>query len=108
MWLEDFLPNKLPRARTMLFGYKSNVSIESSSAGVREQAQNLLIQLGLERKTCECRPILYIFHSLGGIVVKEVFNPCQITAHAKADTNSRLCKRDLVCHMKLSVHQRLA
>ncbi|BAE59448.1 hypothetical protein F9C07_5100 [Aspergillus flavus] len=54
LWLEDFLPNKLPRARTMLFGYKSNVSIESSSAGVREQAQNLLIQLGLERKTFAC------------------------------------------------------
>ncbi|KAB8243117.1 hypothetical protein BDV35DRAFT_407857 [Aspergillus flavus] len=81
LWLEDFLPNKLPRARTMLFGYKSNVSIESSSAGVREQAQNLLIQLG-------------------GIVVKEVFNPCQITAHAKADTNSRLCKRDLTLPLK--------
>ncbi|KAE8321654.1 hypothetical protein BDV39DRAFT_210507 [Aspergillus sergii] len=71
LWLRDFLPNQLPRARIMLFGYNSNVSIESSSAGVREQARNLLIQLGLERKTCEYRPILFIAHSLGGIVVKE-------------------------------------
>ncbi|KAE8132323.1 hypothetical protein BDV38DRAFT_261751 [Aspergillus pseudotamarii] len=55
----------------MLFGYNFNVSIESSSAGVREQTRNLLIQLSLERKACEYWPILFIAHSLGGIVVKE-------------------------------------
>ncbi|KAL4899128.1 hypothetical protein BDW74DRAFT_163919 [Aspergillus multicolor] len=55
----------------MLFGYNSNVSIQSSAAGVREQAQNLLSRLWLERQGCESRPIIFIAHSLGGIVVKE-------------------------------------
>ncbi|KAL4734365.1 hypothetical protein BDV11DRAFT_56407 [Aspergillus similis] len=50
IWLRDFLPNQLPQARIMLFGYNSNVSIQSSSAGVREQAQNLLSRLWLERQ----------------------------------------------------------
>ncbi|KAL4813075.1 hypothetical protein BDW67DRAFT_117571 [Aspergillus spinulosporus] len=71
IWLRDFLPNQLPQARIMLFGYNSNVSIQSSSAGVREQAQNLLSRLWLERQGCEIRPIIFICHSLGGIVVKE-------------------------------------
>ncbi|RDW59348.1 uncharacterized protein DSM5745_11043 [Aspergillus mulundensis] len=71
MWLRDFLPNQLPQARVMLFGYNSNVSIQSSAAGVREQAQNLLSRLWLERQGCESRPIIFIAHSLGGIVVKE-------------------------------------
>ncbi|KAL4790654.1 hypothetical protein BDV19DRAFT_372080 [Aspergillus venezuelensis] len=71
MWLRDFLPKQLPQARILLFGYNSNVSIQSSSAGVREQAQYLLNRLWLERQGYETRPIIFIAHSLGGIVVKE-------------------------------------
>ncbi|KAL4957901.1 hypothetical protein BDW69DRAFT_180144 [Aspergillus filifer] len=71
MWLRDFLPKQLPQARILLFGYNSNVSIQSSSAGVREQAQYLLNRLWLERQGCETRPIIFIAHSLGGILVKE-------------------------------------
>lgn len=50
LWLRDFLPNQLPRARVLLFGYNSNVAIQSSSAGVREHAYNLLAGLWLERR----------------------------------------------------------
>ncbi|KAL1999850.1 hypothetical protein VTN02DRAFT_3893 [Thermoascus thermophilus] len=71
LWLRDFLPSQLPRARILLFGYNSNVAFQSSSAGVREQAINLLNRLWLERQDDEDRPILFIAHSLGGIVVKE-------------------------------------
>ncbi|OJJ87138.1 uncharacterized protein ASPGLDRAFT_80025 [Aspergillus glaucus CBS 516.65] len=71
LWLRDFLPKKLPQARIFLYGYNSNVAIQSSAAGIRDQAQNLLSRLWLERKGCETRPILFIAHSLGGIVVKE-------------------------------------
>ncbi|KAJ0414986.1 hypothetical protein BJY00DRAFT_294203 [Aspergillus carlsbadensis] len=71
LWLRDFLPRQLPQARIYLFGYNSSVSIRSSSAGVREQAQNLLSRLLLERQDCHFRPIIFIAHSLGGIIVKE-------------------------------------
>ncbi|KAL1985939.1 hypothetical protein VTN96DRAFT_7204 [Rasamsonia emersonii] len=71
LWLRDFLPEQLPRARILLFGYNSNVGFQSSAAGVREQAINLLNRLWLERQGVEVRPLIFIAHSLGGIVVKE-------------------------------------
>ena len=50
LWLRDFLPEKLPKARVLLFGYNSNVAFETSSAGVREQAENLLNRLKAKRR----------------------------------------------------------
>ncbi|KAK3933802.1 hypothetical protein QBC46DRAFT_401200 [Diplogelasinospora grovesii] len=70
LWLKDFLPQRLPRARVLLFGYNSNVAFRTSVSGVREQAENLLARLKLARLEAPDRPILFICHSLGGIVVK--------------------------------------
>lgn len=52
MWLKDFLPNDLPNARVMLFGYNSNVAFEGSTSGVHDQAQDLLNRLILRRRVC--------------------------------------------------------
>jgi len=88
LWLRDFLPESLPNARILLFGYNSNVAIKSSTAGVLEQAVNLLNRLKSRRKDVPLqRPIIFIAHSLGGLVVKRVrfktwflliFGVCQI------------------------------
>jgi hypothetical protein len=72
LWLRDFLPKRLPKARVLLFGYNSNVAFETSTAGVWEQAENLLNLLDLHRKEDKNRPIIFLAHSLGGIVVKRV------------------------------------
>jgi hypothetical protein len=99
LWLRDFLPAQLPSARIFIFGYNSNVAFETSSAGLSEHAGNLLNLVSLERKVCKAlisrlrrsvvcdffwifetdisqdtphRPLIFICHSLGGIVVKEV------------------------------------
>ena len=73
LWLRDFLPYRLPNARILLFGYNSNVAIETSAAGVNEQAINLLNRFSAQRKHVPPqRPIIFISHSLGGIVVKRV------------------------------------
>jgi hypothetical protein len=53
LWLRDFLPKHLPQGRIYLFGYNSSVSIRSSTAGVREQAQNLRSRLLLERQVTD-------------------------------------------------------
>ncbi|KAJ8130607.1 hypothetical protein O1611_g3021 [Lasiodiplodia mahajangana] len=45
LWLSDFLPKRLPRARICLFGYNSNIAFGSSAAGVREQGENVLNHL---------------------------------------------------------------
>jgi hypothetical protein len=50
MWLKDFLPKKLPTARILLFGYNANVAFQTSIAGVREQAENLLNRLNGKRR----------------------------------------------------------
>jgi len=72
LWLRDFLPEKLPNARILLFGYNANVAFETSTAGVREQAMNLLNRIASKREDAEDRPIVFVAHSLGGIVVKRV------------------------------------
>jgi hypothetical protein len=55
LWLSDsdFLPKQFPQARVLLFGYNSNVAFKTSTAGVREQAENLLNRLKIER------PVIY-------------------------------------------------
>ncbi|KAI1803224.1 hypothetical protein F4811DRAFT_525973 [Daldinia bambusicola] len=70
LWLKDFLPEKLPTARILLFGYNSNVAFRTATAGVREQAENLLNRLERVRAGCPNRPLIFICHSLGGIIVK--------------------------------------
>lgn len=50
MWLENFLPRKLPNARILPFGYNSMMGPKASTAGVSEQAENLLNRLHIKRK----------------------------------------------------------
>lgn len=42
IWLRDFVPEEVLTARVILFRYNANVAFETSSAGVLEQAHNLL------------------------------------------------------------------
>jgi hypothetical protein len=77
MWLRDFLPSQLPKTRIMTYGYNSNVFDSASTTTIPEFAQGLLGALTnarsgpKERK----RPIVFVCHSLGGIVVKLVVPP---------------------------------
>jgi hypothetical protein len=79
LWLRDFLPEKAPRARVLLFGYNSNVAFSTAAAGVREVAENLLNLLQAVRTDSPDRPLIFVCHSLGGIIVKRAI------VHAKSD-----------------------
>lgn len=73
-WPKDLLPVGLPRARILTWGYDSMVTKGFKSAdksSLFAHAKNFLFALG--RVAVRSRPIILIAHSLGGIVVKEVF-----------------------------------
>ncbi|VTT69035.1 unnamed protein product [Fusarium fujikuroi] len=71
LWLADFLPLEIPYARIFTFGYDSRVAFTGSASRVDDHARNLLERLMAKRRQfSEERPLLFICHSLGGIVVK--------------------------------------
>ena len=73
-WLKDLLPKQLPDARIMSYGYNSALQFSKSVAGIGTFAEQLLEDLRSWRGTQaeRDRPIIFICHSLGGIVVKQV------------------------------------
>lgn len=50
LWLKDLLPDYLPDARVLLFGYNSNVGMNTSTAGLSGAAENLLARLRVKRQ----------------------------------------------------------
>ena len=89
-WISDFLPSQLPRARVFSYGYDSQFVRSSSVAGIPEFAMNLLAWLKLRRSTESerQRPLLFICHSLGGIIVKKVCRllfPCWMSIYRLID-----------------------
>ena len=50
LWLKDFLPERLPNARVLLFGYNSKIAFDTTIAGVRQVASVLLNRLKNKRK----------------------------------------------------------
>ncbi|KAK4228062.1 hypothetical protein QBC38DRAFT_167932 [Podospora fimiseda] len=74
IWLRDFLPSKLSvRTRVMLFEYNSSPAMGAAAVNLVDHARNLLQHLSLKRQSEDCkkRPLVFVCHSLGGLVVKE-------------------------------------
>jgi triacylglycerol esterase/lipase EstA (alpha/beta hydrolase family) len=75
MWLRDELPGNVPAARVLTFGYDSTIAFSRSVATIEDIALQLLTALHMERESDEAlgtrRPIVFVCHSLGGIVVKK-------------------------------------
>ncbi|KAI9762573.1 MAG: hypothetical protein M4579_000376 [Chaenotheca gracillima] len=85
MWLQDFLPTEIDDARIMTFGYESRIAFSKSAANLEEKALDLLNLLGPKRdrdrhNDSRPRPIVFICHSLGGIVVKKAL----VLAHERS------------------------
>jgi hypothetical protein len=74
LWLQDFLPLEIPEARILTYGYKSVVAFSKFTAEVDDFARDLLFRVRSVRNTPEerDRPIFFICHSLGGLVLKQV------------------------------------
>lgn len=83
MWLRDSLPRLIPHARTMTFGYNSMLFMGHSASNITDFATDLLERILLRRRSSaeKKRDIVFICHSLGGIVCKKAL----IIAHERPD-----------------------
>ncbi|KAF8514539.1 hypothetical protein BU17DRAFT_94396 [Hysterangium stoloniferum] len=86
LWLRDLLPSIIPEARILTYGYDANTRNQPrfSTDTVYDHGLNLIVKLVLFRNETETkeRPIIFVAHSVGGIVLKSAL------IHANA-THSR-------------------
>jgi hypothetical protein len=76
-WPKDFLPQDIPKARVMTFGYDvdtAKVIDTASNATLRNHGAALIYDLAMDRsdEKAERRPLIFVAHSLGGLVVEQV------------------------------------
>ncbi|KAI5804940.1 hypothetical protein EDC01DRAFT_351408 [Geopyxis carbonaria] len=78
MWLHDFLPYDFKNCRIMTYGYGLDLKKEGR---ILDHAKMFLAQLNTARRSSQekRRPIIFIGHSLGGILI------LQMLLHAKDD-----------------------
>ncbi|CZR66003.1 uncharacterized protein PAC_15903 [Phialocephala subalpina] len=78
LWLRDLLPKDLPRARVFSYGYNAEVFNTLGTARWNAYAREMLNILKTELKISNTgsekphRPIIFICHSMGGILAKKV------------------------------------
>jgi len=74
-WPKTLLPPELPNARILTYGYDAYFMTEGVSSGNRliDHARNLVSELTTNRRAnnAENRPLIFIVHSLGGLVTKK-------------------------------------
>ncbi|KXG54529.1 uncharacterized protein PGRI_076730 [Penicillium griseofulvum] len=74
LWPQDLLAKDLPKARIMTFGYDIDIFNFTSmnfSDRLYDHSQSLAYAIVSHRVDCSTRPILFIAHSLGGLVCQQ-------------------------------------
>ncbi|KAM0311084.1 hypothetical protein ACHAO8_007517 [Botrytis cinerea] len=95
LWLYDLLPSSLPTARILTFGYQSNVIslVNSNGSQISTLAESLLESLSAFRaphqeaslflsRVAPSRPLVFVAHSLGGLVVQKALIVASTRARA--------------------------
>lgn len=79
MWLRDALPQHITRendhkpiARVMVYGYESSLPQSESFQNLEDLGTALHTDLRSLAVAGAFRPIVFIAHSLGGLIVKQV------------------------------------
>ncbi|KAK3988894.1 hypothetical protein QBC44DRAFT_397114 [Cladorrhinum sp. PSN332] len=84
LWPQHFLPRRFPGARVLTYGYNGDMYHNDSISGIRDLAKSLLSCIDIKRQDVDPRrPIIFIAHCLGGLIVKQALH----TAHYERDYN---------------------
>jgi hypothetical protein len=89
LWLRDLLPRSIRTARILAFEYDPSASKffgGGCERAIRNHAVNLITSLQTDREleACERRPIIFICHGLGGLIVK------QALIHSSTQTSAKV------------------
>ncbi|PYH92748.1 catalytic protein [Aspergillus ellipticus CBS 707.79] len=91
-WPADLLPEVLApsRVRILVYGYNANVTAFTDGASkdrVHNHAETLASGLAANRnlRGCTDRPIIFVCHSLGGLVVKRTLIYCRNVSNEKIE-----------------------
>jgi hypothetical protein len=80
-WPRDLLKPDVPRARIMTFGYDTKITRgykATNQGNIFSHAGDMLYALEAERRQAPNRDLVFIAHSLGGILVKEVLRRSEV------------------------------
>jgi pimeloyl-ACP methyl ester carboxylesterase len=77
MWPVHLLPRDIAGIRVLSFHYNTTLRGTTSSVKIRDHALELLDRLDLDRiggrdELASLRPIIFVGHSLGGMLIKQV------------------------------------
>ncbi|KAK6528437.1 hypothetical protein TWF281_009678 [Arthrobotrys megalospora] len=84
IWFADFLPTDIvdvdswTNSRIWTYGYDADSAFGSTSSSALDFARSLLYKVSRIRDGCESHKIIWVCHSLGGIVVKTALVEAQI------------------------------
>ncbi|PVF97371.1 TPR-like protein [Serendipita vermifera] len=80
MWLRDLLPLDIPNARILTYGYDLDTRSFTSTSiqSIFRHAEAFVAGLTEVRSENRERPIIFLAHSLGGIILKKALALCQV------------------------------
>ena len=98
-WLSDssMLPEVMPHNRTICVGYDLDTVADPKLISYERAAIELIEKLDARRETCSNRPIIFIGHGLGCLVVQQAFK--KRAANAVAESIQTACTGILFHHV---------
>ncbi|KAI1500990.1 hypothetical protein F5X99DRAFT_219281 [Biscogniauxia marginata] len=71
LWLRDDLPQYVPESRIFLYEYNATAVYGGDRDSFSGRASEFLEEIRVERYGIESRPIIFIGHSMGGLLIKQ-------------------------------------